>query len=68
MDYIRALEAALGVTAKMNMLPMQPGDVQATSADTHELGKWVGFQPNTPVEIGVKKFVEWYLGYYGRNS
>ncbi len=68
MDYIRALESALGVTAKMNMLPMQPGDVQATSADTHELGKWVGFQPNTPVEIGVKKFVEWYLGYYGRNS
>jgi UDP-glucuronate 4-epimerase len=68
MDYIRALEAALGLTAKMNMLPMQPGDVQATSADTHELGKWVGFQPNTPVEIGVKKFVEWYLGYYGRNS
>jgi UDP-glucuronate 4-epimerase len=67
MDYIRALEAALGLTAKMNMLPMQPGDVQATSADTHELGKWVGFQPNTPVEIGVKKFVEWYLGYYGRN-
>ena len=68
MDYIRALEAALGLTAKTNMLPMQPGDVQATSADTHELGKWVGFQPNTPVEIGVKKFVEWYLGYYGRNS
>ncbi len=68
MDYIRSLEAALGVTAKMNMLPMQLGDVQATSADTHELGKWVGFQPNTPVEIGVKKFVEWYLGYYGRNS
>jgi len=68
MDYIRALEAALGLKAKMNMMPMQPGDVPATAADTAELGKWVGFQPYTPVHTGVQKFVEWYLSYYGRNA
>jgi len=68
MDYIRALEAALGLKAKMNMMPMQPGDVPATAADTAELGKWVGFQPYTPVQIGVQKFVEWYLSYYRRNA
>ena len=68
MDYIRALEAALGLKAKMNMMPMQPGDVPATAADTAELGKWVGFQPYTPVHTGVQKFVEWYLSYYRRNA
>ncbi len=68
MDYIRALETALGLKAKMNMMPMQPGDVPATAADTAELGKWVGFQPYTPVHTGVQKFVEWYLSYYRRNA
>ena len=67
MDYIRAVETALGVKARMNMMPMQPGDVPATAADTAELGDWVGFQPNTEVETGVRRFVEWYLRYYGRN-
>ena len=65
MDYIGALEQALGITAIKEFLPMQPGDVPATSADTHELGAWVGFQPNTPVTDGVAKFVEWYRGFYG---
>ena len=68
MDYIGALESALGIEAKKNFMPMQPGDVPATSADTTELGKWVGFQPDTKVRDGVKQFVDWYLGYYGRNS
>ena len=68
MDYIRAVETALGVKARMNMMPMQPGDVPATAADTAELGDWVGFQPNTEVETGVRRFVEWYLRYYGRNA
>ena len=68
MDYIGALESALGVTAKKNFLPMQPGDVPATSADTSKLGKWVGFQPYTPVVIGVQKFVDWYLAYYQKND
>ena len=64
MDYIGALEHALGIKATKKFLPMQPGDVPATSADTRELGAWVGFQPNTPVTDGVAKFVEWYRGFY----
>jgi len=64
MDYISALEQALGMEAIKEFLPMQPGDVPATSADTRELGAWVGFQPNTPVADGVAKFAEWYLGFY----
>lgn len=64
MDYIGALETELGVRAKKNFMPMQLGDVPATSANTSELGKWIGFQPNTPVAVGVKKFAEWYSGYY----
>jgi UDP-glucuronate 4-epimerase len=68
MDYIGALEAALGITAKKNMMPMQPGDVPATSADTSELLKWVGFAPDTDVRDGVKRFAEWYLAYHGRND
>ena len=64
MDYISALEEALGKSAIKDMLPMQPGDVPVTSADTTKLGDWVGFQPNTPVREGVQKFVDWYRGYY----
>lgn len=64
MDYIRALEKAMGIEAKKNFLPMQPGDVPATSADTSELDAWVGFKPNTPVEVGVERFYEWYQGHY----
>ncbi|MDA9010032.1 NAD-dependent epimerase [bacterium] len=68
MDYIAALELALGVTAKKNFLPMQPGDVLATSADTSELWKWVGFKPDTNVSVGVQKFAEWYLNYYAKKN
>ena len=68
MDYIGALEDALGMTAEKNMVPMQPGDVPATSADTSELRDWVGFAPNTDVRDGVQRFVDWYIGYYGRNG
>ena len=64
MDYIQCLENALGVTAKKNYLPMQPGDVPATSANTDELDAWVGFKPNTPVQHGVAQFVDWYRNYY----
>lgn len=55
MEYIRALEQALGVTARKNMLPMQPGDVMDTSADTEELYRDIGFKPETSVEEGVKQ-------------
>ena len=64
MDYIHALEKALGMEAKKNYLPMQPGDVAATSADTAELQAWVGFKPCTPVEEGVRRFVDWYRRHY----
>ena len=64
MDYIAALEMALGVRAKKNFMPMQLGDVPATFADTTELYKWVDFQPNTPVADGVNMFANWYLSYY----
>lgn len=64
MDYIRALETALGCEAKKNYLPMQPGDVPATNADNRELDFWVDFKPNTSVSEGVQSFVDWYLGYY----
>ena len=64
MDYISALEQALGMTAKKNMLPLQPGDVLDTSADTTELYKLINFTPETPVVAGVKKFVDWYRDYY----
>ena len=64
MDYITALESALGKTAQKNFLPMQPGDVPITAANTDELNAWVGFKPNTLVIEGVARFVAWYKGYY----
>ena len=64
MDYIHALESALGRTAIKNFLPMQPGDVPATSANTDELSAWVGFKPDTAVPQGVARFVDWYRSYY----
>ena len=64
MEYISALETALGKTAKKNYLPMQPGDVPATAANTDELDTWVGFKPNTAVPQGVARFVDWYSNYY----
>ncbi|QXX94589.1 NAD-dependent epimerase [Serratia marcescens] len=64
MEYIRALEQALGVTARKNMMPMQPGDVMDTSADTEELYRDIGFKPETSVEEGVKRFVDWYKAFY----
>ena len=64
MDYIGALEAALGINADKRMLPVQPGDVQATAADTSALAQWVGFAPSTPVVEGVARFVHWYREFY----
>ena len=64
MDYIKAIEKALGMEAEKNFMPMQAGDVPATSADVQALMDDVGFKPDTPVEEGVRRFVEWYQGYY----
>ena len=65
MEYIEAVELALGVTAEKQMLPMQPGDVPATAADTSALEAWVQFKPNTPLKEGVARFVAWYRQFYG---
>ena len=67
MDYINALEQALGLEAKKNMMPIQPGDVLNTSAETQALYKTIGFKPETPVQQGVKNFVDWYKEYYRYN-
>lgn len=64
MDYITALEEALGIEAKKNMMPMQAGDVLETSAETQPLYDLVGFRPQTSVKEGVKNFVEWYREFY----
>lgn len=64
MDYISALEEALGIEAKKNMMPMQAGDVLETSAETQPLYDLVGFRPETSVKDGVKNFVEWYREFY----
>ena len=64
MRYIRAIEAAVGKPAKLDLLPMQAGDVMATEADTSALEAFTGFKPRTPVEEGVGRFVQWYREYY----
>jgi len=64
MTYIETLEAALGRKAQKNMLPMQDGDVPATSADTSELAAAAGFAPATSVQDGIVRFVAWYRDYY----
>ena len=64
MRYIEVLEDCLGMEAEKNMLPMQPGDVPDTYADTTALTDDVGYKPSTPVEEGVRRFVEWYREYY----
>jgi UDP-glucuronate 4-epimerase len=64
MDYIAAIEKSLGTEAKKNFMPMQPGDVKSTAADTTSLEDWVQFRPNTSVESGISRFIDWYLYYY----
>ncbi|HAU5562208.1 TPA: NAD-dependent epimerase [Serratia fonticola] len=64
MTYIESLEKALGIEAKKNMLPMQPGDVLNTSADTQPLYDAIQFRPQTRVEQGVQNFVDWYRCFY----
>jgi len=64
MRYIEVIERCLGKKAECRMLPMQPGDVPATHADVEDLMRDVGYSPNTPVEVGVKRFVQWFLTYY----
>jgi UDP-glucuronate 4-epimerase len=62
--YIEVIEDCLGLTAKKNLLPMQPGDVPDTYADVSALVEDVAYRPSTPIETGVKRFVEWYRDFY----
>ena len=64
MRYIEVIEECLGQKAEKNMLPMQPGDVPDTYADVSALTEDVGYTPDTPIEEGIKKFIEWYRDYY----
>lgn len=63
-DYIEALEEALAKKAIKEYLPMQPGDVPATCANIDDLQQAVGFRPNTPIKVGIQRFVEWYRDYF----
>ena len=64
MQLIEVLENCLGKKAVTNMLPMQPGEVPVTYADVEDFIAEVGFRPNTPIEVGVERFVAWYRSYY----
>ena len=63
-EFIGCLERQLGRSAEKRLLPMQPGDVPATYADTSALARWIGFAPDTPLANGVAQFVHWFRGYY----
>jgi UDP-glucuronate 4-epimerase len=65
MRYIELIEECLGRKAQKNLLPLQPGDVAETFADIDDLVAAVGYRPATPVEVGVRKFVDWFCEYYG---
>jgi len=65
MDFITALESSIGITAIKNFMPMQPGDVLTTYADTKDLSMAIDFVPTVSIETGVRKFVSWYNNYYG---
>ncbi len=64
MDYVKAIEVSLGKKAKKEFLPIQPGDVEATSANCEKLEQWIGYKPSTSVNEGVSKFIDWYKKYY----
>jgi UDP-glucuronate 4-epimerase len=64
MDYIAAVEKALGMKAEMELLPLQPGDVPDTYADVADLVEQFDYKPNTSVEQGVADFVGWYRDYF----
>ena len=65
LDFIAAIESALALSAKKNLLPLQDGDVPATYANTDALNEWVGFVPATSIDTGIGRFVAWYRAYYG---
>lgn len=68
LEFISAIETALGQDAVKDMQPMQPGDVPATWADATLLERLTGYKPSTPLSEGIPRFVDWYRAYHGRNS
>lgn len=68
LHFIEVLETCLGRKAEKNFLPMQVGDVPATYADMDDLIRDIGFQPRTPIEVGVQQFVNWYRAYYSGSN
>ncbi|MEM7365657.1 MAG: NAD-dependent epimerase/dehydratase family protein, partial [Pseudomonadota bacterium] len=65
MDYLNVFEKAIGRSAKIELVDKQPGDVDSTFADITSLQEGYGYQPSTPIETGIGKFVAWYREYYG---
>ncbi|MGN6452808.1 MAG: capsular biosynthesis protein CpsI, partial [Steroidobacteraceae bacterium] len=65
MRYIEVIEECVGRKAQINLLPLQPGDVPETFADIDDLVRDVGYRPATPIEVGVRRFVDWFREYYG---
>jgi len=65
LHFIAALERCLGRKAKLDLQPMQPGDVPSTMADVSDLESATGFRPKTTIEEGIAEFVKWYREYYG---
>ena len=63
MDYIKAIESALGINAETELLPLQPGDVPDTYADVDDLVREFSYKPSTSIKLGVKNFVDWYKEY-----
>jgi UDP-glucuronate 4-epimerase len=64
LDYIAAIETAVGKKAKLELMPQQPGDVEETYADTEALKQATGFQPATKLQDGIERYVAWYRDYY----
>jgi len=65
-DYIKAIELHLNKKADVIYEEMQPGDVESTYANTELLEKYIDFKPSTTIDFGIKKFIDWYLAYYGK--
>ena len=67
MDYIKAIENSLNIKAKKKYLPLQPGDVPKTFADSNLLEDWIKFKPKTSISQGINSFISWYKKYYKVN-
>jgi UDP-glucuronate 4-epimerase len=65
MEFIETIERCLGKKAAVQLVPLEPGEVEATMADVEDLHSAVGFHPHTPIEEGVERFISWYRGFYG---